>query len=139
MSDETAQKRSDFRPIGLHHVQIAIPAGGEDAALAFYGDLIGLRQIAKPANLAGRGGVWFTTATLQLHLGIDKDFVPAKKAHVALEVADLARLRARLAAAGIETMEDEPLEGYDRFYVSDPFGNRLECLERLSEGDEATN
>ncbi len=139
MKDESHYERSDACRIGLHHVQIAIPAGGEDVALEFYGDLIGLRQIAKPANLAGRGGVWFSTSTLQLHLGIDKDFVPAKKAHVALEVPDLARLRARLGAAGIETTGDEPLEGYDRFYVSDPFGNRLEFLERLPESDKGTD
>ncbi len=70
-------------PVGLHHVQIAIPAGGEDAAVQFYGDLVGLNQIAKPANLVKRGGVWFSTGTLQVHLGVDKEFVPAKKAHVA--------------------------------------------------------
>lgn len=137
--DETVQKRSDVVPIGLHHVQIAIPTGGEEIALGFYGGLIGLQQVAKPANLIKRGGIWFSTATLQLHLGIDQDFVPAKKAHVALEVPDLASLRVRFAAAGVAMTEDEPLEGYDRFYVSDPFGNRLECLERVTEGWRGTN
>ena len=136
MGDESVRKPSDVSGIGLHHVQIAIPAGGEDVASAFYGKLIGLQQIAKPANLASRGGIWFITATLQLHLGIDKDFVPSRKAHIALEVAGLARLRARLAEAGVAIVEDEQLEGYDRFYVSDPFGNRLECLERLHMGSE---
>lgn len=115
--------------VGLHHVLVAMPAGGEEAAVRFYGDLIGLEQIEKPNNLSKRGGVWFATATLQLHLGVDKEFVAAKKAHVAFEVPDLDALRSRLEAAGIEVVEDEPLEGFDRFYVSDPFGNRVECLE----------
>ena len=137
--DKTAQKRSDVVPIGLHHVQIAIPTGGEETALGFYGGLIGLQQIAKPGNLVKRGGIWFSTATLQLHVGIDQDFVPARKAHVALEVRDLGSLRARLAAAGVAMTEDEPLEGYDRFYVSDPFGNRLEFLERVTEGQQLTS
>ncbi len=113
---------------GLHHVQVAIPLGGEDAAVRFYGDLLGLKQIPKPENLARRGGVWFATAILQLHLGVDPDFVPAKKAHVAFQVDDLDLVRSRLAAAGIVIVKDEPLPGFDRFYVSDPFGNRVECL-----------
>ncbi len=113
---------------GLHHVQVAIPLGGEDAAVRFYGDLIGLKQIPKPENLARRGGVWFITSTLQLHLGVDTDFVPAKKAHVAFQVEDLGLLRSRLEAAGVMIAEDVPLPGFDRFYVSDPFGNRVECL-----------
>lgn len=114
----------------LHHVQVAIPAGGEAAARAFYGGLLGLDEIPKPENLARRGGVWFQTGTLQMHLGIDHDFRPALKAHVALEVADLAALRARLEAAGYPTTTDEPLPGWDRCYVADPFGNRTELLER---------
>ncbi len=124
--------------VALHHLQIAMPAGGEEAAVGFYGDLLGLDQIAKPANLAGRGGVWFATGTLQVHLGVDKDFVPATKAHAAFQVPDLAALRARLEEAGIAIVEDEPLEEYDRFYVSDPFGNRVECLSAQDqEGHQA--
>lgn len=124
--------------VALHHVQIAIPAGGEEAAVQFYGDLLGLEPIAKPTNLAKRGGVWFSTGTLQLHLGVDREFVPARKAHVAFEVADLEGLRTRLEKAGIAIVEDEPLEGFDRFYVSDPFGNRVECLSPLApSGQEA--
>jgi catechol 2,3-dioxygenase-like lactoylglutathione lyase family enzyme len=115
----------------IHHVQVAIPAGGEDRARAFYGDLLGLREIAKPANLAKRGGCWFETGNLQLHLGVDAAFIPARKAHVAFAVDDLAAVRARLAAAGIATVEDEPLPGYGRFYVDDPFGNRVELLMPL--------
>ncbi len=114
--------------VALHHVQIAMPAGGEEDAVGFYGDLLGLEQIVKPGNLARRGGVWFATGTLQVHLGVDKNFVPATKAHAAFEVPDLDVLRTRLEEAGIAIVDDEPLEGYDRFYVSDPFGNRVECL-----------
>lgn len=124
--------------VGLHHVQIAMPAGAEDAARHFYGTLLGLEPIAKPANLASRGGVWFQTATLPVHLGIDPEFVPAKKAHVAFEVPDLDGLRSRLKEAEIHIVEDESLEGFDRFYVSDPFGNRVECLSRKAPDERAT-
>jgi len=113
----------------IHHVQIAVPAGGEAAARAFYGDLLGLEEIAKPANLLARGGVWFQSATLQLHLGVDAAFRPAGKAHVAFQVHDLPAARARLTAAGYTLTEDEPLPGYSRCYVADPFGNRTEILE----------
>lgn len=118
--------------VGLHHVLVAIPPGGETAALGFYGDLLGLERIPRPANLATRGGLWFATTTLQLHLGVDGAFVPSRKAHVAFLVPDLARLRSRLEAEGMAITEDEPLEGFDRFYVNDPFGNRVECLQRHS-------
>ena len=113
----------------LHHVQIAIPAGGEPRARDFYGGLLGLTEIAKPENLAQRGGVWFQTGTLQLHLGVDPDFRPAMKAHVAFEVERLAALRERLEAAGYVATTDEPLPGWERCYVADPFGNRTELLE----------
>lgn len=116
--------------VGLHHVQIAMPAGGEDAASQFYGNMLGLVQISKPANLAPRGGVWFATATLPVHIGVDAQFVSATKAHLAFEVSRFDELRSRLLGAGIAIVEDEPLEGYDRFYVTDPFGNRVECLSR---------
>ena len=111
-------------------MQMAIPAGGEAKARTFYGDVLGLTEVAKPANLRSRGGVWFETTTIQLHLGVDSNFQPARKAHVAFEVVGLSRLRQALEGAGYRTIEDEPLPGYDRFYVSDPFGNRVEVLER---------
>ena len=114
----------------LHHVQLAIPAGGEETARDFYDGLLGLEEIPKPENLARRGGVWFQTGTLQLHLGVDPDFRPARKAHVAFEVTDLAARRERLEAAGYASTTDEPLPGWERFYVSDPFSNRVELLER---------
>jgi catechol 2,3-dioxygenase-like lactoylglutathione lyase family enzyme len=117
--------------LDLDHVQLAMPTGEEAAARAFYGDLLGLAEIAKPANLAKRGGVWFQVGPRQLHLGVEAEFRPAKKAHPALRVDDLAALAERLKAAGCATIEDEPLEGYHRFYAADPFGNRLEFLQRV--------
>lgn len=113
----------------IHHVQVAVPRGGEAEARWFYGDLLGLPEIAKPENLAKRGGVWFQTGNLQLHLGIDSQFSPATKAHIAYEVDDLDAVRGRLEAAGMDIVDDEPLPGFDRFYVADPFGNRVEILK----------
>ncbi|CAA9577661.1 MAG: hypothetical protein AVDCRST_MAG19-3557 [uncultured Thermomicrobiales bacterium] len=115
----------------IHHVQVAIPAGGEERARGFYGGLLGFAELPKPANLARRGGVWFGTGNLDLHLGVDPAFRPATKAHIAYRVADLPALRRRLAEAGHTPVDDEPLPGYDRFYVDDPFGNRVELLEEL--------
>ena len=117
----------------IHHVQMAIPAGREAAARRFYGDLLGFQEIAKPPNLQKRGGVWFKTANPPLHLGVDAAFRPAQKAHVAFQVADIACVRRRLSAAHLEVIDDEPLAGYERFYVADPFGNRLELLEPVSD------
>lgn len=114
----------------IHHVQVAMPTGREDEARAFYGSLLGFREVAKPSNLASRGGCWFETGNLQLHLGVDKAFVPATKAHVAYEVDDLGAMRERFAASGVAIVEDEPLPGYRRFYIADPFGNRVEILQR---------
>ena len=112
----------------LHHVQIAAPAGCEAAARRFFGGLLGLEEIPKPPHLARRGGVWFDLGATQLHVGVEAPFRPAEKAHPAFEVDDLAALRTRLTAAGVETWEDEPFPGRDRFYARDPFGNRLEFL-----------
>ncbi|MGA7672666.1 MAG: VOC family protein [Nitrolancea sp.] len=114
---------------GIHHVQLAMPRGKEDEGRAFYGDILGLSEVQKPENLAGRGGGWFRNGALELHLGVEDDFRPAKKAHPALLVQDLQTLRARLEDAGFDTAMDEQIEGYNRFYVTDPFGNRLEFLE----------
>jgi catechol 2,3-dioxygenase-like lactoylglutathione lyase family enzyme len=114
---------------GIHHVQIAIPANSEDIARKFYGELLEFREIAKPINLQQRGGVWFETRNMPLHLGVDKGFRPARKAHVAFFVDDIDRMRARVEEAGYHPIDDEPLVGYIRFYLNDPFGNRLELLE----------
>ena len=112
----------------LHHVQLAMPAGGEDEARRFFGDLLGMAELAKPPALAARGGVWFRTGSLEVHLGVEADFRPATKAHPGIAVADLDGLAARLAAAGIDVRWDELFPGRRRFYADDPFGNRLEFL-----------
>jgi catechol 2,3-dioxygenase-like lactoylglutathione lyase family enzyme len=118
-----------MRP-GIHHVMVAMPVGGEERARQFYDALLRLEEIEKPASLRGRGGVWFMTGNLQLHLGVDPDFRPAEKAHVAFEVVGLTGVQHRLAAAGYDTTGDELLPGFDRCYVKDPFGNRIELLEQ---------
>lgn len=112
----------------IHHVQLAMPAGEEDAARAFYAGLLGLGEVPKPPHLAARGGCWFAADGVEVHLGVEADFRPARKAHLAILVEGLAALVQVLAGAAVEVV-DEPLEGYDRVYVSDPFGNRLELME----------
>jgi catechol 2,3-dioxygenase-like lactoylglutathione lyase family enzyme len=116
--------------VGLDHVQIAAPAGCEAAARAFYGNLLGLAEIPKPAPLGTRGGVWFRVGSQQLHIGVDPGFAPARKAHAALSVrpADLDGLAERLAAAGVALTWDRALPDVRRFYAEDPWGNRLELL-----------
>jgi catechol 2,3-dioxygenase-like lactoylglutathione lyase family enzyme len=121
---------ANLQIIGIDHIQIAMPPGEEDAARAFYGRLLGLREVAKPTHLATRGGCWFEGDGVKIHLGIDADFAPARKAHPGLLVRDLAQLVERLEEAGFRTVIDQPLDGYNRRYVSDPFGNRLEFMER---------
>jgi catechol 2,3-dioxygenase-like lactoylglutathione lyase family enzyme len=116
--------------IGLDHVQLAMPAGKEAIARDFYSGVLGLVEEPKPANLAVRGGVWFRGGSLRLHLGVESDFRAARKAHPAILVRGLVDLADRCRAAGHPPMTDEPLEGFDRVYVFDPFGNRIELLER---------
>jgi catechol 2,3-dioxygenase-like lactoylglutathione lyase family enzyme len=115
---------------GLDHVQLAAPAGCEEAARAFYGQLLGLREVPKPAPLLARGGVWFELSDRrQIHIGVERPFAPALKAHPALRVdasATLQALAQALASAGHEPRWDQDLPGVMRFYVDDPFGNRLE-------------
>jgi catechol 2,3-dioxygenase-like lactoylglutathione lyase family enzyme len=113
----------------LDHVQLAMPRGREDDARAFYEGALGIPEVMKPANLAKRGGCWFERGALKIHLGVEEDFRPARKAHPALIVEGLASLREKLAQSGYPTRTDEPLEGYDRAYVDDPFGNRIELME----------
>lgn len=112
----------------IHHIQLAMPVGGEDAARAFYGTLLGLPEAPKPPALAARGGVWFKRPPLQVHLGVDTAFVPAHKAHPGFLVDDLATLRTRLTDARRMITPAEPVDDHDRFFVDDPFGNRLEFL-----------
>jgi len=113
----------------IDHVQLAMPTGGEAQARAFYGEVLGLSEVPKPATLAARGGAWFGNGTVQLHLGVESDFRPARKAHPALLVDDLDTLEAACRAAGFPPQRDHELPGYERFYVADPFGNRLEFLQ----------
>ena len=115
--------------VGLDHIQLAMPPGREDEARRFYGGILGLREIAKPAPLAARGGCWFEGPGTQIHLGIEEEFVPARKAHPALRVADLDVCRHVLATAGIQTVPDTTLPHVRRFYTADPFGNRIELIQ----------
>jgi catechol 2,3-dioxygenase-like lactoylglutathione lyase family enzyme len=110
-----------------------MPPGEEEAARLFYGGLLGLEELPKPEHLARRGGCWFQGPELELHLGVEKEFRPARKAHAAFRVTGLAALRASLEDAGTEIVDDTPLEGYERFYAYDPFGNRLEFIEEQVE------
>ncbi len=113
----------------IDHVQLAMPSGGEDRARAFYRDTRGIPEMPKPAHLAARGGCWFEHATLKVHLGVDPDFRPARKAHPAFLVTDLAGLVERLEARGYHVASDEPLDACHRVYADDPFGNRIELME----------
>jgi catechol 2,3-dioxygenase-like lactoylglutathione lyase family enzyme len=116
--------------IGIDHVQLAMPPGSEDEARAFYAGSLGLAETLKPADLAGRGGCWFVGGTAHIHLGVEQDFTPARRAHPALLVDDLDTLVARLAEHGCEATEGKPLAGYKRVDIADPFGNRIELMQR---------
>jgi catechol 2,3-dioxygenase-like lactoylglutathione lyase family enzyme len=109
-----------------------MPTGREGDARAFYRDVLGMAEQPKPDNLARRGGVWFYSGAAHLHLGVEQDFRPARKAHPALLVTNLAELINKCETAGYPVASDEPLAGYERAYVTDPFGNRIELLEPLS-------
>ena len=118
--------------LSIDHVQIAMPTGEEDKARTFYIGVLGFSEIDKPADLAKRGGAWFQSQNVQLHLGVEADFRPARKAHPAFIVQDLDGLLARIQKAGYETDTSQPpLDGYKRAHVFDPFGNRIELMEKL--------
>jgi catechol 2,3-dioxygenase-like lactoylglutathione lyase family enzyme len=116
--------------VGIDHVQLAMPAGAdaEARAVAFYDGLLGLTRREKPAPLAARGGCWFERGATKLHLGVEEDFRPARKAHVALVVSDIHATCAALDAAGHPTRHSEEVHGKPQWYVDDPFGNRLELV-----------
>ncbi|MGH2940925.1 MAG: VOC family protein [Solirubrobacterales bacterium] len=116
--------------VSLDHVQIAAPAGCDAAARRFFGELVGLSEIEKPTPLRARGGAWFALGDRQLHVGVEADFEPARKAHVGLRLGttELDELAERLAAAGAPVTGDEALPGERRFYSEDPWGNRIEFL-----------
>lgn len=115
----------------LHHVQVSCPAGGEDAARAFYAGALGLTEVAKPPVLAARGGVWFRQQGVELHVGVDREFTPARKAHPAFEVADVQAVAREVEAAGFPVTWDDELPGFRRFYTADGAGNRVELLQSL--------
>ena len=118
-----------MRILGLDHVQVAMPASAEEKARAFYSGLLGLPEISKPAQLAGRGGVWFQCGSLQLHLGVEKNFNPAKKAHPALRVVGLETLLTTLRDGGFSVVDDVSIPEIRRSFTEDPFGNRIELIE----------
>ncbi|KAB2666821.1 glyoxalase [Brucella tritici] len=118
--------------IALDHVQLAMPEGQEQKARDFYGSILGFAEVPKPENLAARGGCWFENGAIRLHLGVEHPFTPARKAHPAFLVADLHEMIAHLTRAGIETIVDEPLQGYERCYIHDPFGNRIELMQKIA-------
>ncbi|MGW0081231.1 VOC family protein [Streptomyces sp. NPDC003393] len=115
----------------IDHVQLAAPPGCEDTLRAYYAGVLGMTEIPKPPVLAARGGCWFQAGSVQLHLGVEKDFRPARKAHPGLRVTDIEAYAARLAARGAPVTWDDNLPGHRRFYSEDPVGNRLEFLEEL--------
>ena len=125
----TEREDHKMRVTGIDHVQLAIPVGGETRARKFYGEVLRLSEVPKPAHLLKRGGCWFETGTLKIHLGADPDFRPARKAHAALVVDGLDRLVATLETEGYPIRRAEPLDGRRRVYVDDPFGNRIELIE----------
>lgn len=118
---------------GIDHVQLAAPEGCESEARSFFAGILGWVEIPKPENLRKRGGVWFQCGTHQVHIGVQKEFVPATKAHPAFHVQNIDSLREYLLQKNIQVIDDDARsdEGVQRFYLNDPFGNRLEFLEWL--------
>jgi|ERR1700733_7891501 catechol 2,3-dioxygenase-like lactoylglutathione lyase family enzyme len=112
----------------IDHVQLAMPAGREERARSFYRDLLGMVEVAKPPELAKRAGCWFASGGVQVHLGVESDFRPAKKAHPGVRCRDYDGLISRLRGAGIEIAEDKNIAGVRRCHIEDPFGNRIELI-----------
>ncbi len=112
----------------LDHIQLAMPAGEEDQARAFFSDLLGMTEEEKPYPLSERGGVWFRSGDVILHIGVEQTFAPQKKAHPAFLIEDLDALASRLKSAGFDILWDDSLPDRKRFYSQDPFGNRIEFM-----------
>jgi catechol 2,3-dioxygenase-like lactoylglutathione lyase family enzyme len=123
---------ASFTVEGVHHVQLAMPPGGEAEAQGFYVHVLGFDQVAKPQQLATRGGCWFRSGPLELHMGVEEGFRASTKAHVALRTRGLSALRAGVEGAGLAIEDDTQLDGHERWYVRDPFGNRLEFIEEVA-------
>jgi catechol 2,3-dioxygenase-like lactoylglutathione lyase family enzyme len=122
-------KEDSVAVTGLHHVQLSMPPAREASAERFYAGVLGIRRVPKPPELEARGGCWFRSHAVEVHLGVETDFRPARKAHPAFLVRDLEALRARLEASGADVIDDVRLDGRRRFHAADPFGNRLEFIE----------
>ncbi|AOP33523.1 glyoxalase [Leptospira tipperaryensis] len=120
-----------FEILGLDHVQLAIPKGGEQIARAFYVNILSFTEVEKPPNLKVKGGAWFQCGVNQIHVGITDSFIPAQKAHPAIHVRNILEYRKYLESQGVLPRDEDPLPGALRFYLDDPFGNRLEFLEWL--------
>lgn len=118
-----------LRVTGIDHIQLAMPAGGEDEARNFYARVLGFGEVEKPAALATRGGCWFKLGSMALHLGVEEPFARARKAHPAFRVSDLDAAERSLRAAGPPIVPDASLPGTRRIYTADPFGNRIELIE----------
>lgn len=113
----------------IDHVQVAAPKGSEQQAREFYGEILGMKEVEKPEPLKARGGAWFEFGSFQLHIGIEEPFAPAKKAHPAFKVSGFETLKEHLSEKGVEFKNDDSIPGVERFFVFDPFGNRLEFLK----------
>jgi len=126
-----SREGDDFgvRLLAIDHVQLGMPADGEEAARYFYVDVLGLREVPKPPSLAERGGIWLAGPNVAVHLGVEPDFRPATQAHPAFVVDGLTALRERLGTAGLTVIEDDSSLQVERCYVHDPFGNRIELVD----------
>ncbi|WP_078546927.1 VOC family protein [Litchfieldia alkalitelluris] len=120
-----------FQFLSIDHIQLAAPKGSEDIAREFFGGILGFIEIEKPEELKKRGGVWFGFEGYQIHIGIEDPFTPAKKAHPAFRIRNIEELKAHLLLNNIEIIEDDKLPGANRIYIHDPFGNRIEVLEKM--------
>jgi len=130
MSSASAAAPGRGRLVGLDHVQLAMPPGAEADAESFYSGVLGIPRVPKPPPLAARGGCWFERGTLRVHLGVEEGFRPARKAHPAIAVEDLPGLVAHLIASGVDVRSGDGVDGMAQVYVDDPFGNRIELIER---------
>ncbi|RKQ33873.1 VOC family protein [Oceanobacillus halophilus] len=119
----------NFKYEKIEHVQLAAPAGGEEKARKFYVDLLGFEELEKPPLLKENGGVWFKAGTVEIHLGIESPFIPARKAHPAILVQNIEQMKTYLKDKDVVFQVDNKLPEANRFYLSDPFGNRIEMLE----------
>ncbi|MEO9469965.1 VOC family protein [Parasphingorhabdus sp.] len=115
--------------LDLHHVQLAMPKGGEDKARGFYRDILGLPEREKPLDMQQNGGCWFEYCGVRVHLGVEQDFRPAQKAHPAFSVRGFGQLRRQCETAGFATRQSNNIDGQARFFVDDPFGNRVEIID----------